>query len=170
MINSSSYLIAKDSKGRILLIQRNDVPIWVIPGGHIENGESPKKAAEREFLEETGLIAKAGPLVAKYQSTNKLRHKYLYFALSFRGEIIKNIEARQIGWFYPGKLPHPITLYERKKIYDTLSYKNKTILREDIISIRKEIMNQLIRPHIFLYLLLSYLKHYFFGSKSFKLK
>lgn len=32
---------------------------WVHPGGHIKRGESPKKAAEREVYEETGVRCKA---------------------------------------------------------------------------------------------------------------
>lgn len=27
---------------------------WEMPGGHVEPGESPRRAAEREFLEESG--------------------------------------------------------------------------------------------------------------------
>lgn len=32
---------------------------WVHPGGHIKRGEDPKKAAERECYEETGIKCKA---------------------------------------------------------------------------------------------------------------
>jgi|SRR5665213_2318671 len=45
--------------GAALLQLRDDIPtiqdpgIWVVPGGHIEPGESPKEGACREFLEET---------------------------------------------------------------------------------------------------------------------
>lgn len=45
-------------ESRILLIKRvknNEAPYWVIPGGHIEIGETPGQALVREFLEETGL-------------------------------------------------------------------------------------------------------------------
>jgi len=37
-------LLISDSKGR-----------WTIPKGHIEDGETPRRAAEREIREETGL-------------------------------------------------------------------------------------------------------------------
>jgi len=44
----------------VLLVRRapgpdaDDVGLWSVPGGHLENGESPLAAAEREFAEETG--------------------------------------------------------------------------------------------------------------------
>jgi 8-oxo-dGTP pyrophosphatase MutT (NUDIX family) len=41
--------------GRVLLIKHAKLGIWLNPGGHIEDGEVPHQAAEREFWEETGL-------------------------------------------------------------------------------------------------------------------
>lgn len=40
---------------QIVLTQRRDVPIWVLPGGGIEENESPESACLREIEEETGL-------------------------------------------------------------------------------------------------------------------
>lgn len=50
-----------DQYGSILLLQRsfNDdfqAGKWCLPGGKIEQGESPDNAAERELMEETGLM------------------------------------------------------------------------------------------------------------------
>lgn len=44
---------------KIMLVKHKKLGIWLAPGGHIEPGELPHKAAEREFLEETGLKVKA---------------------------------------------------------------------------------------------------------------
>jgi 8-oxo-dGTP diphosphatase len=48
---------------RVLLVRRGRPPAqgqWAIPGGNIKLGETLQQAAEREILEETGIIIKAG--------------------------------------------------------------------------------------------------------------
>ncbi|MDI6726592.1 MAG: NUDIX hydrolase [Smithellaceae bacterium] len=54
-------LVVKD--GRVLLVKRGVAPsmgLWAIPGGMLELGETLQEGAEREILEETGVIIRAG--------------------------------------------------------------------------------------------------------------
>jgi len=46
-------------EGKVLLIKHKKLGIWLNPGGHIDEGELPHEAAEREFFEETGVKVKA---------------------------------------------------------------------------------------------------------------
>jgi 8-oxo-dGTP diphosphatase len=45
--------------GKVLLVKRGIEPskgLWAIPGGSVELGETLQEAAEREIMEETGLV------------------------------------------------------------------------------------------------------------------
>ncbi|MBF0208465.1 MAG: NUDIX hydrolase [Oligoflexia bacterium] len=65
MDGSSVIAFCKDRK-QIVMVKRRDVPIWVIPGGGIEKGESPETAAVRETKEESGFNVKIIRKVAEY--------------------------------------------------------------------------------------------------------
>lgn len=41
--------------GHLLFLKRNDNEKWTLPGGHLENGESPEGGARREAKEEAGI-------------------------------------------------------------------------------------------------------------------
>lgn len=43
--------------GKVLLIKHKKLGLWLAPGGHIDEGETPDQAALRELKEETGLDA-----------------------------------------------------------------------------------------------------------------
>ena len=51
-VTSSAFVIS--SRGVILHLHRR-LGIWVQPGGHVDEGESPEEACVRETKEETGL-------------------------------------------------------------------------------------------------------------------
>jgi len=54
---AAGVLVEQD--GAVLLVRRVNEPargLWSIPAGFIDAGEDPARAAERECLEETGLV------------------------------------------------------------------------------------------------------------------
>ncbi|TFG21122.1 MAG: NUDIX domain-containing protein [Promethearchaeota archaeon] len=72
-------------RNRILLIKRKYDPganLWSIPGGHLKLGETCEEGAEREFLEETTITARARKLAGLvdtliYDDENKLKYHYV---------------------------------------------------------------------------------------------
>lgn len=52
-----------DAGGRVLLVRPSYKPLWEIPGGYVETGESPLAACCRETWEELGIRPPIGPLL-----------------------------------------------------------------------------------------------------------
>ncbi len=91
--------LVKDDEGRLLLEDRVD-PEWpgvLLPGGHVERGESFVEAAIREVREETGLTIERPRLVGVKQFETGTGARYvvlLFFADRFRGTLASSTEGR----------------------------------------------------------------------------
>jgi len=78
------YAIVERS-GRYLVMRRKN-GIWEFPGGGIDAGEGPERAAERETREETGLRVKARELLCTTSAVFGRKYAlYLVFSTSLKG-------------------------------------------------------------------------------------
>jgi 8-oxo-dGTP pyrophosphatase MutT (NUDIX family) len=59
---------------KVLLVKHKKLKMWLPPGGHIEAGEQPHQAAEREFFEETNIKVIA---ISPIPMVNSLINQYL---------------------------------------------------------------------------------------------
>ncbi|HRW58911.1 MAG TPA: NUDIX hydrolase [Chlamydiales bacterium] len=115
---------------QILLIKRRDVPVWVLPGGGIEEGETLDEAIIREVQEETGLKVKISHKIGEYTPTNKLtKYTHLYACTPIEGELSTGDETKDLAYFslndLPKLLPPPYDLW----IEDSFHYQGKLIQR-----------------------------------------
>jgi len=60
----ASTMLFTDSRGRVLVVDPTYKPLFELPGGVVEAGESPWCAARREIAEELGLDQEPGRLLA----------------------------------------------------------------------------------------------------------
>ena len=109
--------IITNSQGQILLIERHHAGkhYFVLPGGHIDQGETPEQAVVREVREETGLTVTVDKLVrTETDGLGNLQH--IFACTSGGGKPMlhpKSIEAQVMGqgrqawrpgWFSPNAL------------------------------------------------------------------
>lgn len=105
----AGVLVARD--GRLLLLRREREPFagaWNLPAGYVEVDESPAKTAQRETLEETGLIVQTSDLVDAYFFCDDPRGSgilLVYDCVESGGTLHLNNENSESRFFLPGEIP-----------------------------------------------------------------
>jgi 8-oxo-dGTP pyrophosphatase MutT (NUDIX family) len=56
-------LLIRDAAARVVLVDPTYKPLWDLPGGLVEDGESPAAAAAREVQEELGVSLEVGRML-----------------------------------------------------------------------------------------------------------
>lgn len=91
---------------RVLLHKREDFRIWALPGGGLEEGETPKQAAIRETFEETGYQIEIERCIGEYQRPQFHDTRFVYRGRVIGGEpIVRGPETVAVDWFLPDDLP-----------------------------------------------------------------
>ena len=106
---AAAVLVEQD--GRVLLTRRVNDPHrgeWTLPAGFVDAREDPARAAERECLEETGLVVRVSGLIdviSGREHPNGADMVILYRAEVVGGELAAGDDADQVGFFRREELP-----------------------------------------------------------------
>lgn len=128
---SAGGVVVRERAGEfdLAVIQPRGREVWALPKGHVDSGETPQDAAQREVLEETGLRVRPhsplGEIHYIYQFRGQKIFKQVHFFLFtyLEGEIDSldpkmRLEVKQARW---------IPLAEASRI---LSYKGEREMAE----------------------------------------
>jgi 8-oxo-dGTP diphosphatase len=114
-----------DEQDRLLLVKPAYKPTWEIPGGIIEQDESPKTACQREVVEELGIELPIGRLlVIDYSHPNPEKTESLMFIFAggrLSPDEIQAIhlpagELLQFRFFAHGELPVEMSASLRRRV------------------------------------------------------
>ena len=101
---SGSSIIFVNDKEEILLFLRDDKPglpysnMWDVPGGHVEENETPKECIVREMKEEMNLDLKDFELLCEREFDDRIEYTYWKKADLNISEI-NLMEGQCLKWF-----------------------------------------------------------------------
>ncbi len=139
---------------KVLLIKRRDVPVWVLPGGGIEQNETPEYTAVREAKEETGVDVEVVKKVGTWLPINRLSspaHVFICDPKQYKEPLLPQEESLEVKFFPLDKLPKTLFFLHQswietslKNLPDRIYMMNEltywraitTILSHPILSIR----------------------------------
>jgi 8-oxo-dGTP pyrophosphatase MutT (NUDIX family) len=126
--------------GKTLLIKHKKLGVWLNPGGHIEENETPEETALREVKEETGLdveiiedksknkiktnraFEKILPFSIMYEFVNYKTGMHEHFDMIYLVRPMNSVEIKpdygevtEIGWFSENEIDN-LETYESTKI------------------------------------------------------
>ncbi len=99
---------------QILLVRNRDDGLWSPPGGWVEVGETPSRAAEKELHEESGYAGRAVKLVGVYELDLRARPRWPFHGITFLvlceldaadPDPIHLAEITDVGFFAEDALP-----------------------------------------------------------------
>lgn len=105
-------VIATMYEGKWVYVRHKDRTTYEVPGGHIEQGETPIEAAKRELFEESGATDFSLDMVCSYgveRDGTSTSYGLLYFARVTRFEELPDFEMTERDFFesMPEQLTYP---------------------------------------------------------------
>src|SRR5690348_13581593 len=93
-------VVFNEDRSEVLLIKRRDIPVWVFPGGGLDQGETPEEGAVREVLEETGFEVRIVRKIAEYLPVNWMtQFTHVFECQRVQGALTLGSETKDIRFF-----------------------------------------------------------------------
>ncbi len=106
MSESVAAIVFDSTRSKVLLVKRRDIPVWVLPGGGIDDGETPEEAALRECAEETGFHVLIARKIAVYEPRNRLARRTHFYECKIEGGAATiGSESQEVCFFPLNELP-----------------------------------------------------------------
>lgn len=126
---SSVVVIVFDEQDRVLLVRHSYGPaVWALPGGGMDRGEDPERAAAREIREELGcgLTGLTAIEVSEERIASSLDMRHIFVARVVGEPVPDMREIVAVGFFESEKLPEPCARRSRERIEQAVAYLRAT--------------------------------------------
>jgi mutator protein MutT len=125
-------IILEKETDKFLLCHRRDKDLWNLPGGTVEEGESPWQAVLREVQEEIGLSSMAlEKLVAVHFKPDKNDLVFTFLAFKNDEKPFLTDEADNIAYFSADEMPKNTAVLQKERIIEF--FKNKGIKKKETV-------------------------------------
>lgn len=131
MSKNGAFGIIFDEMKRVLLCHRCDCDAWNLPGGGIEDYESPWEAVKREVKEEVGLDVRFLRLAGIYEKPKRGINVDTFVCEVLGGKITTSDEADRIQYFSISEIPKNTFPKHIKRIEDSINNPETVVIREE---------------------------------------
>lgn len=129
MFKIGAFAIIMDEKQRILFCHRTDYDLWNLPGGLVEENESPWNAVIREVKEETGFDVDISKFTGVYSKPDRNEIVFSFKCNVIGGELTKSYESDDFKYFSFEEIPENSSKNQIARIKDYLDNNDKTIFK-----------------------------------------
>lgn len=124
-------IVFNSDHSQVLLVKRQDIPLWVLPGGGVDPGETTEEALLREVHEETGYHVKIIRKCAEYTPVNTLASFTTIYECSIvSGVALKSSETNEIDFFPINQFPKSFLYLHKNWLNENLN--SKTLIQRSL--------------------------------------
>ena len=107
-----------DSQSRILLCRRSKDNKWNLPGGELDENETPWEAVVRELREETSLTVEAKRLAGIYSVPKESDLVFTFLCSVTAGSPTAGDAVSEVGWFPLTEMPRDMREFHAERAKD----------------------------------------------------